>query len=107
MKMRVCGRASVTMQRLGAIFGGSIFRMNRVIKTGGIHDLRVDLVFMMRPSLGDLGRRRFFTTEWDVGPGERGEFPPKWMSEDGKTMYLVFSGDDNFCVRKATLELGA
>jgi hypothetical protein len=47
----------------------------------------------------------FFTTKWDVGPGERGEFPPKWMSEDGKTMYLVFSGDDNFCVRKATLEL--
>ncbi len=47
----------------------------------------------------------FFTREWDVGPGERGEFPPKWMGDDGKTMYLVFSGDDNFCVRKATLEL--
>lgn len=47
----------------------------------------------------------FFTREWDVGPGERGEFPPKWMSADGKTMYLVFSGDDNFCVRKATLKL--
>ena len=47
----------------------------------------------------------FFTRRWDVGPGERGEFPPKWMRADGRTMYLVFSGDDNFCVRKATLTL--
>lgn len=47
----------------------------------------------------------YFTDRWDVGPGERGEFPTKWMSEDGKTLYLIFSGNDNFCVRKATLEL--
>ncbi len=29
----------------------------------------------------------------------------KWMSPDGKTLHLVFSGDDNFCVRKARLQL--
>jgi len=45
----------------------------------------------------------YFTESWDVGPGETGRFPPKWMSLDGKTMYLVFSGDDSFSVRKATL----
>jgi hypothetical protein len=45
----------------------------------------------------------YFTTSWDVGPGETGHFPPKWMSADGKTVYLVFSGDDKFSVRKATL----
>jgi hypothetical protein len=27
------------------------------------------------------------------------------MSPDGKTVYLVFSGDDSFAVRKATLTL--
>ena len=27
------------------------------------------------------------------------------MSEDGKTLYLVFSGDDHFSVRKATLKV--
>lgn len=35
-------------------------------------------------------------------------FPPKWMSEDGKTMYLVSSGsldDYNFTVQKVTLEI--
>ena len=47
----------------------------------------------------------FFTRKWDTGPGETGSFPTKWMSEDGKTMYLVFSGDDSFSVRKATLTL--
>jgi CubicO group peptidase (beta-lactamase class C family) len=47
----------------------------------------------------------FFTEAWDVGPGETSSFPPKWMSEDGKTLHLVFSGDDCFSVRKATLNL--
>lgn len=44
----------------------------------------------------------YFTTQWDIGPGELGHFPTKWMSADGKTAYLVFSGNDNFSVRKAT-----
>jgi hypothetical protein len=42
---------------------------------------------------------------WDVDAGETCSFPTRWMSEDGKTLHLVFSGDDNFCVRKATLVL--
>jgi hypothetical protein len=47
----------------------------------------------------------FFTPAWDVGPGETCSFPTKWMKEDGKELHLVFSGDDQFSVRKATLEL--
>jgi hypothetical protein len=47
----------------------------------------------------------YFTEQWDVGPGERAEFPTKWIGEDGKTLYLAFSGKDNFSVRKATLSL--
>jgi hypothetical protein len=45
------------------------------------------------------------TEKWDVGPGERAEFPPKWMSADGLTMWLTFSGEDCFSVRKATVIL--
>jgi hypothetical protein len=45
----------------------------------------------------------FYTEAWDVGPGETSSFPSKWMSADGKTLYLVFSGDDHFSVRKAIL----
>jgi hypothetical protein len=44
---------------------------------------------------------------WDVGPGENNHFPPKWMSPDGKTMYMIFSGDDVFSVRKATVNVRA
>ena len=32
----------------------------------------------------------FFAPLWDVGPGESSSLPTKWMSDDGKTMYLVF-----------------
>ena len=45
----------------------------------------------------------YFTERWDVGPGETASFPTKWTSKDGKTLYLVFSGNDCFSVRKATL----
>lgn len=44
----------------------------------------------------------YHTQEWDVGPGETGSFPTKWMSADGGICYLVFSGNDNFSVRKVT-----
>jgi len=45
----------------------------------------------------------FFSEKWDVGPGESASFPTKWMSADGKTLHLVFSGDDHFSVRRARL----
>jgi len=47
----------------------------------------------------------YFTEEWDIGPGEMASLPTKWMSPDGQTAYLVFSGDDCFSVRKAALNL--
>jgi hypothetical protein len=47
----------------------------------------------------------FYTEAWDVGPGEHGDFPARWISGDGCELYLVFSGDDCFSVRKATLVL--
>jgi hypothetical protein len=47
----------------------------------------------------------FYTEKWDVGPGEHGDFPAKWMSEDGGELYLIFSGEDSFSVRKATIVL--
>lgn len=45
----------------------------------------------------------FFTEEWDEGPGESCSLPTKWMSGDGRTVHLVFSGQDAFSVRKAEL----
>jgi CubicO group peptidase (beta-lactamase class C family) len=47
----------------------------------------------------------FYADEWDVGPGETGAFPTKWMSADGREITMVFSGDDCFSVRKAKLEV--
>ncbi|MGI6415589.1 MAG: DUF4185 domain-containing protein [Thermoguttaceae bacterium] len=46
----------------------------------------------------------FATEHWDVGPGETSSFPTKWMSQDGKTMHLVFSGEDCFSVRRAKVK---
>lgn len=47
----------------------------------------------------------YYAESWDVGPGETSSLPTKWMSPDGRSMYLVFSGDDYFSVRRATLML--
>jgi hypothetical protein len=45
----------------------------------------------------------YYSEKWDVGPGDLACFPTKWMSDDGKTVHLIFSGNDNFSLRKATL----
>jgi hypothetical protein len=45
----------------------------------------------------------YYTPKWDVGPGETNSLPTKWMSADGRTVHLLFSGDDYFSVRRATL----
>jgi hypothetical protein len=47
----------------------------------------------------------YFTPTWDVGPGEHADFPAKWMSADGHTLHLVFSGADAFSVRRATVRV--
>lgn len=47
----------------------------------------------------------FFTNKWDMGPGELGCFPTKWISKDGKTMHLVCSSDDQFTIRKVKLDV--
>ncbi|HEY0456336.1 MAG TPA: hypothetical protein VGE41_08165, partial [Verrucomicrobiae bacterium] len=46
----------------------------------------------------------FSTDKWDVTVGESCSLPTKWMSANGKTMHLVFSGDDSFAVRQVRLE---
>ena len=46
----------------------------------------------------------YYNPKWDVGPGETSCLPVKWMSKDGKTCYLLFSGDDYFSVRKVTFQ---
>ena len=50
-------------------------------------------------------RTVFYTREWDTGPGESSSLPTKWMSKDGKTCHLVFSGNDSFSVRKVTFDI--
>jgi hypothetical protein len=47
----------------------------------------------------------FFAPKWDVGPGDSSNFPTKWMSADGRTVHLVFAGEDSFSVRKAVLDV--
>jgi CubicO group peptidase (beta-lactamase class C family) len=44
----------------------------------------------------------YFAAAWDIGPGETSGLPAKWMSPDGRTAHLVFSGEDCFSVRQAT-----
>jgi hypothetical protein len=43
----------------------------------------------------------FHTDNWDMGPGEHGDFPAKWSDPAGESLWLVFSGEDAFSVRRA------
>jgi hypothetical protein len=47
----------------------------------------------------------FHTDHWDTGPGESMHLPTKWMSTDGRTVWLVFSGDDAFSVRRGEIRV--
>ena len=47
----------------------------------------------------------YYTDAWDTGPGESMSLPVKWMSADGLTVHLVFSGQDHFSVRQGILKL--
>jgi len=47
----------------------------------------------------------FLAWKWDVEPGESASLPTKWMSNDGKVVHLVFSGQDSFSVRRAVIRL--
>lgn len=46
----------------------------------------------------------YYAPEWDVGPGESSSLPTKWMSGDGRTAHLLFSGNDSFSVRQVSFE---
>jgi len=49
----------------------------------------------------------FHTIHWGLGGTHGYRLPAKWISTDGATMYLIFSGVrpyDAFCVRRFTLE---
>lgn len=48
-------------------------------------------------------RTVFEADRWDMPPGDSASFPAKWMSADGRTIHLVCSSGDAFCVRKGTL----
>jgi hypothetical protein len=52
----------------------------------------------------------YYDDDWSKGARTyQHKFPTKWISPDGKTMWLLFSGLDGgyytFCLRKATLEI--
>lgn len=49
----------------------------------------------------------YLRRDWDTAPGESASLPTRWMSDDGRTVHLVFSGQDAFSVRRARLVVPA
>jgi CubicO group peptidase (beta-lactamase class C family) len=47
----------------------------------------------------------YYTREYDMGPGETASIPAKWISEDGKSFYILSSSDDFFTLRKCAIEI--
>lgn len=76
-------------------------------QTGGGQDTRYKGGFAIYDAAEPWGpwTVAFQTDAWDVGPGETMHLPAKWMSADGLTVRLVFSGDDCFSVRRGLLRV--
>jgi hypothetical protein len=86
------------------IFPGDDFRFQ-----GGRGDPRFEGGFGVFDAPEPWGQwsTAYFTHRWDVGPGETASLPAKWMSDDGTTMHLLFSGEDCCSIRAATLVIKA
>ncbi len=109
----IAGRGAVFTRR-GGCYRSSVsydagLRRYLWCQTGQGEDTRVAGGFAIYDAPEPWGpwTTAFSTENWDVGPGESMHLPPKWMSADGLTVHLVFSGDDCFSVRRGTLRLRA
>ena len=60
---------------------------------------------MMQPWDVTSGARRSRDLTPGLKEGETSSIPTKWISEDGLTIHLVFSGDDQFSVRRGRITL--
>jgi hypothetical protein len=103
-----CYRSGISYNAgLGRYIWSQIIPSEHGTFTGGKGDVRFEGGFGVYDAPEPWGpwSTLYFTEKWDVGPGETSSFPPKWMSKDGKSLWLVFSGDDYFAVRRATFEL--
>ena len=80
----------------------------RCIFLGRMFTSRLGILGIVSGAFGAYRREAILQVgAWDVGPGDAASFPTKWISPDGKNLSLVFSGNDAFSVRKATLITGA
>jgi hypothetical protein len=103
-----CYRSGISYNAgLGRYIWSQIIPSGNTTFTGGKGDVRFEGGFGVYDAPEPWGpwTTVFYTEKWDVGPGETSSFPPKWMSADGRTAHLVFSGDDCFSVRKVEFVL--
>ncbi|MCX7012630.1 MAG: serine hydrolase [Candidatus Sumerlaeota bacterium] len=99
-----CMRSSVSFH---APSGRYLWWQQRPVPTSGAPDTRFHGGFGVYDAPEPWGpwTTVYDTLRWDVGPGETGCFPTKWMSPDGRTIHLLFSGNDYCSVRRATLTI--
>ncbi len=100
----VCSRKG-KCYRSGVSYNAALKRYLWVQLPGGDTRQKGGLSVLEAPEPWGPWAEVFATDDWDVGPGESANFPTKWMSADGLTVHLVFSGGDCFSVRRARLVL--
>ncbi len=87
--------------------GGYLMTMRSRAQAGGLNQFSL----YQAPAPWGPWSTVYYTESWEGGPlsttsggwGESQHIPSKWISADGSTLYVVFSGDDQFSVRKAIL----
>lgn len=104
-------RAAVMTRQGGCYRGGISYNaplrqyLWAQILPGGDTRFAGGLAILTAPQPWGPWREIYVAEKRDVAPGESASFPTKWISEDGRTAHLVFSGEDCFSVRGATVVL--
>lgn len=89
--------------RLSVVYNAGIERYLMTMRSRGVDGGRNQFSIYEAAEPWGPWQKVYYTEDWDMDPGEAQQIPAKWISPDGRTIHLVFSGDDTFSVRKGTL----
>jgi hypothetical protein len=91
-------------ERLDAIYNRGLGRYLLTVSYGHGHGWGL----FDSPSPWGPWTTAFSTTDWGLGDTHGYRLPTKWIADDGRTMWLVFSGrqeNDAFCLRRMQIDL--
>jgi CubicO group peptidase (beta-lactamase class C family) len=106
------GRRAGVFENRGHCFRGTVsynrgLRRYLLCQAGATRDVHAGFGIFGAPEPWGPWTTITYAPQWDTDPGETCNLPTKWISGDGRTLFLVFSGGDAFNVRQARVTISS